>query len=54
MRLDTVAPIWNFGKFSIGSNAQWPAMAARVTDKLWEMSDVMKVLEDWEESRSAA
>jgi hypothetical protein len=25
-----------------------PAMAARVTPKLWEMSDMVKVLEDWE------
>ena len=25
-----------------------PAMAAGVTTKLWEMSDMMKVLEDWE------
>ena len=25
-----------------------PAMAATVTPKLWEMSDMVKVLEDWE------
>ncbi len=25
-----------------------PAMAAGVTDKLWEMADMVKVLEDWE------
>ena len=25
-----------------------PAMAANVTDKLWEMSDTVEVLEDWE------
>jgi hypothetical protein len=25
-----------------------PAKAAGVTDKLWEMSDLVKVLEDWE------
>jgi hypothetical protein len=25
-----------------------PAMAAGVTDKLWELSDMVKVLEDWE------
>jgi hypothetical protein len=25
-----------------------PAMAANVTGKLWEMSDMVKVLEDWE------
>ena len=31
-----------------------PAMAAGVTPKLWEMSDLMKVLEDWEASRTAA
>jgi hypothetical protein len=24
-----------------------PAMAAGVTDKLWEMSNMVKVLEDW-------
>ena len=31
-----------------------PAMAAKVTPKLWEMSDMVKVLEDWETSRAAA
>jgi hypothetical protein len=25
-----------------------PAMAARVTDRLWQMSDMVKVLENWE------
>jgi hypothetical protein len=25
-----------------------PAIAAGVTSKLWEMSDMVKVLEDWE------
>ena len=25
-----------------------PAMAANVTPKYWEMSDMVKVLEDWE------
>ena len=25
-----------------------PAMAANVTPKLWELSDMVKVLEDWE------
>ena len=28
-----------------------PAMAAGVTPKLWEMADMVKVLEDWENSR---
>ena len=31
-----------------------PAMAAAVTDKLWEMSDMVKVLEDWEAIQVAA
>ena len=31
-----------------------PAMAADVTPKLWEMSDLVKVLEDWEASRDAS
>jgi IS1 family transposase len=31
-----------------------PAMAAGVTPKLWEMSDMVKVVEDWEASRGAA
>jgi hypothetical protein len=31
-----------------------PAMAARVSSKLWEMSDMVKVLEDWEASRGTA
>jgi hypothetical protein len=25
-----------------------PAMAAGVTDRLWEIADIVKVLEDWE------
>ena len=31
-----------------------PAMAAGVTSKLWEMSDLVKVLEDWEASQAAS
>jgi hypothetical protein len=31
-----------------------PAMAAGVTDRLWEMSDVVDVLEAWEASPLAA
>jgi IS1 family transposase len=31
-----------------------PAMAAGVTPKLWEMSDLVKVLEDWEALQQAA
>jgi IS1 family transposase len=30
-----------------------PAMAAGVTSKLWEMSDLVKVVEDWEASKVA-
>jgi hypothetical protein len=30
-----------------------PAMAAGVTAKLWELSDMVKVLEDWEASQNA-
>jgi hypothetical protein len=30
-----------------------PAMAAGITDKLWEMSDMVKVLEDWEAGQKA-
>jgi hypothetical protein len=30
-----------------------PAMAAGVTSKLWEMSDLVKVLEEWEAARIA-
>ena len=30
-----------------------PAMAAGVTGTLWEMSDLVKVLEDWEAKREA-
>lgn len=30
-----------------------PAMAAGVTSKLWEMSDMVKVLEDWEASHES-
>ncbi len=29
-----------------------PAMAAGVTKKLWEMSDIVKVLEGWEATSS--
>ena len=31
-----------------------PAMAARVTPKLWEMSDMVKVLVDWEIGQKTA
>jgi IS1 family transposase len=31
-----------------------PAMAAGVTDKLWEMSDMVKVLEDWEAAQKSS
>ena len=31
-----------------------PAMAAGVTPQLWEMSDLVKVLEEWEASRDAS
>jgi hypothetical protein len=30
-----------------------PAMAAGVTFKLWEMSDMVKVLDDWEANQGA-
>jgi hypothetical protein len=30
-----------------------PAMAANVTPKLWEMSDMVKVLEDWEAAQTS-
>ena len=29
-----------------------PAMAARVTTKLWSLTDLVRVIEDWEASRS--
>jgi hypothetical protein len=31
-----------------------PAMAAGVTDKLWSIGDIVKLLEDWEALREAA
>ncbi len=31
-----------------------PAMAANVTPKLWEMSDMVRVLEDWEATTAVA
>jgi hypothetical protein len=31
-----------------------PAMAAGVTDKLWEIGDVVKMLEDWETQQKAS
>jgi hypothetical protein len=31
-----------------------PAMAAGVTDKLWGIGDIVKVLEDWERLRTLA
>ena len=31
----------------------YPAMAADVTDKLWEISDLVQVLEDWEAQRES-
>ena len=40
---------YNFGRphMSLGKN-RTPAMAAGVTSKLWEMSDMVQVLEAWE------
>ncbi len=29
-----------------------PAMAAKVTDKLWEIGDIVRVIEDWENAES--
>jgi hypothetical protein len=29
-----------------------PAMAAGVTDRLWEIGDIVKVLEDWETNQA--
>jgi len=31
-----------------------PAMAAGVTDRLWEIGDVVKMLEDWESQQKQA
>jgi hypothetical protein len=31
-----------------------PAMAAGVTSKLWEMSDMVAILEAWESAKAAA
>jgi len=31
-----------------------PAMAAGVTDRLWDMADIVKVLEDWEADMATA
>ena len=25
-----------------------PAMAARITDRLWDIGDIVKLIEDWE------
>jgi IS1 family transposase len=37
----------NFVKIS-GAHRMTPAMAANVESRLWEMSDIVKVIEDWE------
>jgi hypothetical protein len=31
-----------------------PAMAAKVTDKLWSVEDIVQVIDDWEAVRQAA
>jgi hypothetical protein len=31
-----------------------PAMAAGVTDKLWEMSEMVRILEEWEAAQKVA
>jgi hypothetical protein len=36
------------GQFDCGSRRVTPAMAAGVTDKLWEVSDIVAMLEQWE------
>ena len=30
-----------------------PAMAASVTEKLWELSDIVQVVDDWEAARGS-
>lgn len=42
--------IYNFVRVHQTLNVT-PAMAADVTDRLWEISDIVKVLEDWEAQR---
>ena len=38
----------------LGAEAAMPAMAAAVTKRLWEMSDVVNMLKAWEASNAAA
>jgi IS1 family transposase len=40
----------NFVKIS-GAHRMTPAQAAGVDSRLWEMSDIVKVIEDWEDGR---
>ena len=42
----------NFVKIS-GAHRMTPAMAAGVESRLWEIEDIVKVVEDWEGSRGA-
>ncbi len=31
-----------------------PAMAAGVTDRLWEMTDIVRIVDEWEAAKKAA
>jgi hypothetical protein len=43
-------PYYNFFKLH-KAHRLTPAMAAGVTDRLWEVADIVTVLEDWERTQ---
>jgi hypothetical protein len=57
-RLQTTTPVRRLALFMMYYNfcklhkahRLTPAMAAGVTDRLWEVADIVKVLEEWERS----
>jgi hypothetical protein len=38
---------YNFARFNSAARMS-PAMAARLTDHLWDIGDIVKLIEDWE------
>ena len=38
---------YNFARIN-SSVRMSPAMAARITDRLWDIGDIVKLIEDWE------
>jgi hypothetical protein len=48
------APVSREPGSGLGAVSETPAMAAKVTKRLWEIGDIVNVLEVWEEARETS